>query len=344
MSEEERCPWCGAEITRAKFDEITSKIRAEEQSKAQAQESKMKKTFETQFASRLEEEKKKSAEATKSLLEQSMKLQLDEQRIIFDAALEKGLAKRDAEHKREMEKTQSKLKELGRQLEKKTANELGELPEIDLYETLRRDYPDDEIQRVKPGAAGADIHQTVKHRSKTCGLIILDSKNHMAWRNDFASKLRQDQIDAKADHAILSTTVFPSGKRELCILNSVVVVSPSRVTHIVQILRDAMIRLHIQGLSVEERQTKVEQLYRLITSEEYSQKLAEAIRLSEGILNLEVDEQRQHQKTWKTRGTLATKLKKTLQEIGDDVYSVIGGKGTEEFDEQAIAHDEEVPF
>src|SRR5215472_16458885 len=102
-------------------------------------------------------------------------------------------------------------------LQKKTANEIGEGAETDLFEALREAFPRDTITRIKKGEPGADIRQDVLHQGEVCGTILYDSKNRMAWQNAYIAKLRQDQLEAQADHAILTTTVFPSGKKDLCI-------------------------------------------------------------------------------------------------------------------------------
>src|SRR5262249_38174679 len=108
-------------------------------------------------------------------MEEAVELKLQEQRRLLDEARAKDLAKKDSEHNREIEKMQMKLQELSRKLEKKTANELGESPEVDLFDALRESFPDDRIERVRRGAQGADIHQTVIHKGQRCGLIIFDS-------------------------------------------------------------------------------------------------------------------------------------------------------------------------
>lgn len=380
MVQVERCPWCNSEITRARFLEIQAKIRAEEQRKAHAQEQQIRKSLEEDYKIRLESEKKKAVETARHQTEKALKSKdgqykktlellttqlaqakktletkdveiantvraaLEEQREILDKNRDKELTKKDAEHKREMEKLRSQLKEMNRRLEKKTANELGENSEIDLFETLREEFPNDKIVRVKPGEAGADIHENVMDRNQDCGLIILDSKNHMGWRNEFVTKLRQDQMASKADHAILSTAVFPSGQKELCIMEGVILVNPGRVTYVVQLLREFMIRLHKQALSLEQRHTKVEQLYQLMTSDEYARKLEEAKRLADEIHKLDVEEKKQHDKTWKARGLTTMNLIRTLKGIDDDVYAVIGGKGVEELDDCRGRQQEEVPL
>jgi hypothetical protein len=105
-----------------------------------------------------------------------------------------------------------------------------------------------------------------------------------------------------------------------------------------------MISLHRQGLSMQQRQTKVEQLYKLITSDAYTTKMQEATRLSDAILDLDVDEKKQHDKTWKQRGRLAINLKNTLRGIDDDVFAVVGGMGTEDTDVEDVSVETENEF
>src|SRR5439155_17250111 len=130
----------------------------------------------------------------------------------------------------------------------KTAYEIGDGAEIDLYEALREQFPSDTIKRIPKGQPGADILHEVQHKGEVCGRIVYDSKNRQAWQSTFATKLRQDQIAAHADHAILSTTAFPAGKKELCIESDVIVASPLRVVPVVELLRQPMVKMHVMGL------------------------------------------------------------------------------------------------
>src|SRR5258706_228606 len=79
---------------------------------------------------------------------------------------------------------------LNRQLEKKTANELGEGGEIDIFEALRAEFPKDDISRVKKGQPGVDIVIEVLHKGTPCGKIVIDSKNRSGWQNAYVMKLR----------------------------------------------------------------------------------------------------------------------------------------------------------
>ena len=116
----------------------------------------------------------------------------------------------------------------------------------------------------------------------------------------------------------------------MCIESGVIVISPSRVVHIVQLLRQAMVTMHVKGLSMKERASKMSQLYKLITSESYAAKFTEAGRLTQDILELEVQEKTTHDNVWKKRGTLVKRMQNVLREVETDVAAIIEGDEEEE--------------
>ena len=219
---------------------------------------------------------------------------------------------------------------MDRQLQRKTANEMGDGAEIDLFEALRDAYPGDKITRIPKGQSGADIQHEVLYKGQICGRIIIDSKNRQGWQNAFLTKLRADRVSADADHAILSPTVFPSGKKELYIEGEVIVVSPARVVHIIELLRSAVLRMHTLGLSLRQRAGKISQLYKFMTSQEYLQRFTELGRLADDFSDLDVEETKEHQRVWKRRGATVTRLKNVLREIDTDVSAILEGVEDEE--------------
>lgn len=184
-------------------------------------------------------------------------------------------------------------------------------------------FPTDKITRIRKGQPGADILHEVFYKGEPCGKIIIDSKNRQSWQNVFVTKLRQDQVEADAEHAILSTTVFPAGKKEMCIESGVIVMAPARIIYVAQLLRQAMVTMHVKGLSMKERTTKMSKLYNLITSETYSGKFTEANKLTQDILDLEVQEQTAHGNVWKRRGSLLKRIHNVLREVETDIAAVI---------------------
>src|SRR4029077_10289514 len=196
-----------------------------------------------------------------------------------------------------------------------------------VYEALREAFDGNggKTTRTPKGYSGADLLHEVFHKGEICGRIIVDAKIRQAWQNSFVTKLRQDQVEAGAEHAILATTVFPAGRKEMCIESGVIVMAPARVVYIVQLLRQAMVTMHVKGLSMKERTTKMSRLYKLITSESYAGKFTEANKLTQDILDLEVQEKTAHDNVWKKRGALVKRIHNVLREAETEVAAIIEG-------------------
>ena len=328
----ERCPWCDSAISHSRFAEIEAKIRNQEETKLTEAGKQLRAALETQHAVKLAQQRQlihQQLESTLTIKLKELDVQrqkdLADQRMALQKDRDDSVLKAQADFNRERESLQSKMKEMERALLKKTSQDLGEVAEIDLFEALRHAFPDDRISRVPKGQNGADIHHEVIHKGQPCGKIVIDSKNTKGWQNAFVTKLRQDQIEAGADHAILSTTIFPRGQKELCIEDAVIVVSPARVTHVIALLRRSMITIHVRGLSLDERTFKMSKLYALITSTRYTQQFQEIGRLSTDIQTLDASEKKAHETTWRKRGSILSRIMTALQEIDGEVVGVIEG-------------------
>jgi hypothetical protein len=265
--------------------------------------------------------------------ERQSQAELAKQRQLLGRDKDEALRKARAEFTREKEAAQKKVADLERQLQKKTANDLGDGAEIDLYEALRDTFPRDHLKRVGKGEPGADILHEVLHKGQSCGLIVIDSKNRKNWQNGYVTKLRQDQLEAEGQHAILATTTFPAGAKELYIRENVIVVSPARVPFIIQLLRDLMVRMHVQGLSMKERSVKMGRLYKYITSEVCAQRFQEAKKITADLADLDVQETKDHQKVWERRGRMTTRLKGVLRDLDTEISTIV--EGTEDEAEES---------
>jgi hypothetical protein len=286
-----------------------------------------------QAIKKLKEAEVREAEIRKQVEQEAAnqkQAELAQQRHALEKAHGLALIKQQSGFNRERESFQKKMKVMEHQLQKKTANELGDGAEIDVFEALRESFSGDRITRIPKGQAGADILHEVLHKGQTCGRIIIDAKNRQNWQNGYVTKLRQDQVEAGAEHAILASATFPAGKKEMCIESDVIVINPARVVYITAILRQAMVTMHVLGLSMKERAGKMSRLYKLITSESYSRKFDEAGKLTKEILELDVEEKKSHDRVWRTRGALATRINNVLREIDTDVAAVIEGEDEEE--------------
>ena len=270
------------------------------------------------------------AQSLKETYEAQLTERLNEQREAFERAQTEALnSERSSAFEKHL-KLSNKVEELQRALDNKTAEELGEGAEIDLYEVLKCDFEGDRIERIHKGQPGADILYTVIHNGKECGSIIYDSKNHKAWRKDFVTKLAANQMAAKAEHAILSTRKFPEGTRHVHVQDGVILAAPSRVAAIVQIIRQHIVRNHTLRLSDQARTQKTAAMYSFITSQRCSDLLARIDTHTDDLLDLQIKEKKAHDATWKKQGELLRSVQKVRAEICNEIETIIGTVDAEE--------------
>ena len=290
----ERCPYCGSKISRDKFLQVQAKIRDEERRKLAA-----------------------AIEQAKVELDKQRKKELAEVRAILQKDRDSALAKREAEFARERDALQKKITDISRRVTK-SGGEIMEGSELDLFDELRGAFPEDMIARK-----GGNLIVELRYKSKPAGRLLIAAKPRAAWQHAFVTKLRQEQSELGADHAILATPVFPAGKKELFVDAGVIVISPARVRAIVEVLRKALIAMHIARLTDQERADKLSKLFRHITSPSFKRKLAEASDLTGEALQLDVDEKRAHDLVWRKRGTVLTRIRQVLRDIDADVSAIV---------------------
>jgi hypothetical protein len=249
---------------------------------------------------------------------------IQEAREVLEADKTNSLNAANAKHFEDTQKLSAKLEDLARQLEKKTANELGEGAEIDLFEALKNEFEGDRIKRVGKGAAGADIIHKIIHNDKLCGKIVYDSKNRNAWRNEYVTKLRDDQVAEKAEHAILAALKFPSDQSQLCIQDGVIIANPARVVALVQMIRRHVVQVHTLRLSNTERAKKTADLYEFIRSERCTQLFERIDGHAESLCKLQEQEKKAHEAAWNRQSTLYRGIQKTCGELTSEIDRIIG--------------------
>lgn len=249
---------------------------------------------------------------------------LGSQREILERDKDEALAAERAKAFEDTQKLQNKVSELQRALDNKTAEELGEGAEVNLYEALRKEFPDDRIERVAKGAPGADIHHVVMDHGRECGTIIYDSKNHKAFRTDHVAKLAEDQIAARAEHAILSLHKFPKGTGQLHMQDGVLLANPARVVAVVTLIRRHMVQTHTLRLSNAEREEKTARLYTFITSERCAQLLDRIEKQAADLLELQNKEIRWHKNNWEKQGEAYRAIQRAKADLDSDIHGIIG--------------------
>jgi hypothetical protein len=350
-----QCPYCDQPIPVEHAEEIRHRIEARERDKAEKVSVEIRRELalekaqgeaavrskiialeaaNTALQEAMNERLAAAEQQTRAALSQYEALAADQERIVaerlqdqaesIEREKQEAVNAVNAKHFEETQRLTGKLEDLARQLERKTANELGEGAEIDLFESLKQEFEGDLIKRVSKGAAGADIIHDVVHGGKVCGRIVYDAKNRNAWRNEYVTKLREDQITAEAEHAILSSLKFPADARQLHVQDGVIIANPARVLALVQMLRRHIVQIHTLRLSNVERDTKTDALYEFIRSERCSQLFARIDGHAESLLKLQAQERKAHDATWKRQGTVYRAIQKDGAELSAEIDRIIG--------------------
>lgn len=250
---------------------------------------------------------------------------LDALRDSLNKAHARSLAELKADGFKREQFLEERLKDMAREMENKTAHELGEPAEIDLFETLTAAFAEDRISRIAKGVKGADVLIEVLDRDRVAGKIVIDSKNHKTWKSVFTVKLRADQIAAKADWAILSTAKFPTGTRQLVIRDKVIVADPARVVAVVHILREQIISSFIQKLSTNARHEKADLLYDFLLSPRCDDMLDELLRRTREIEMIDHEEAKAHKSVWSKRALSLQRIVAVHMDFSGVVADIIGG-------------------
>jgi hypothetical protein len=96
---------------------------------------------------------------------------LQAQRTTLEKAKVAAVNSEKEKYYREKVKLEEQLEEMQRRLQKKTPNELGDEGELDLFEELKREFPNDQVERIKKGKQGGDIIHRPFTTARSVGLF-----------------------------------------------------------------------------------------------------------------------------------------------------------------------------
>lgn len=194
----------------------------------------------------------------------------------------------------------------------------GEALELIVEEYLKGQFALDTISEIKKGVRGADVLQTVNTRtSQGCGKILYESKRASNWNNEWVQKLKSDALEAKADIAVLVTTVYPSGVNRLSNIDGVWVCSYEEFKGLAAVLRDGVLRVSSIALTQVNKGSKMEVLYDYMTSESFKQSI---ISIVENFTHMSNDLQKEKtamSKIWSQR-------EQRLQEVLNKTAGLFG--------------------
>ncbi len=356
----DRCPWCDQSIPHEKFSAIRERIAQKERQQHAATTARLKEEFAREkalLAAQLREEAQGAAEAEiarRLKAADEARLAAEASRLASEAAFQQqrelleqektvAVLAEQAKAFEERQKLQEKLALLQKQIENKTAQDIGEGPEADLFELLRGAFEGDRVRRVAKGLSGADVIHEVVRNGQVCGKIVYDSKNRNAWKNEYVTKLKADQLAERAEHAVLSCNKFPQGTQQIHVQDGVIIAHPQRVLALAQILRRHVVETHELRIGNEQRDEKTAELYAFITSDRCKQLLEQIALQAQRMLELEAAEERAHRMTWEKRAKLIRSVQKVHNDLCFEIERVVGTAGNGGDGEMAADTGDESP-
>jgi hypothetical protein len=179
-----------------------------------------------------------------------------------------------AEKEQTITSMQKQIEELKRRAEQGSQQLQGEVMELELESLLRTRFPRDTIEPVPKGIHGGDVlHHVLGPIGQACGTILWESKRTKGWSDGWLVKLREDQREAKAEVAILSSVALPKGVDSFELVEGVWVTHPRVAIPLATALRQSLIDLATARQAGEGQQTKTEMVYQYLTGPRFRQRV-----------------------------------------------------------------------
>ena len=355
MEETIVCPGCGEwiPISRALTQQVESELRSRFEAEAKQQEQEAHIRFERELAAarkRLEQEALKKAQGATAAELQTLRGQVAEahqqhariERQLANAtarekkerekAIEEARKKVAADHRQREQHLQKQLDDarrqaadLKRRLEQAPQPVQGELAQLSLGDTLKREYPADSVEQVRRGVRGGDVLQKVySPTGQYCGAILWESKNTKDWTKGWLSKLRADQRREKAEIAVLASAELPRNVPHFAQIDGVWVTSFSLAPCLAEALRTHLIQLAgLREASQGNRDEQMQLLYEYLASTEFRQRI-EAIVESFRALRDDLDGERSSmERYWSKRETHLHMVVRNMAGMYGDMQAIV---------------------
>jgi hypothetical protein len=280
---------------------LQEKANREKLEKGFAQKFKIQQEY---FNKQFDEQTKRAEEKSRVQVEEQQKKRKELEGQIADLkekqakTFEEGKKEGRLESDKEKRKLQEQVADLQRQLEKKTSDELGSMSEEDLTRILKDAFPDDKISRVAKGEEGGDVKHEVMYKGIGCGLIVYESKNVKTWSNSFLARAKDYKTIYNTPYVVLVSISFPAKENHFCIKESIIVVHPSIVVYVAAIIRQSILQLHRASLSLEEKETKMHEIYSYLAGDEFKVRLGEIFGSVKDLKKFQSEEKTRHNKLW----------------------------------------------
>lgn len=296
----------------------------------QAQNEERKKKLEEAEKNELELRKKaRELEEKDKNRELEMERKMDEERKKMEEKMREQMTeesrKKMAEKDQQMEQLKKTIDDLKRKSEQGSMQLQGDSQEEALKNLLQMNFPIDRIEDVPTGIKGADLIQTVKSEfGQECGVVLWESKITKQWSDGWIQKLKDDQVEAKADIAILITATMPKDVENFTQINGVWVVNYQSILPIISAIRFHLIELERTQKALEGQDEKMKFLYQYLSGTQFKNRIENIVSaFTEMKVNLD-QEKRAMNKLWSRREKEIERVVLNTSGMYGDLQGLIG--------------------
>ncbi len=226
---------------------------------------------------------------------------------------------KESEYQKKLSDAQKVNGELERKLKQGSQQLQGEVLELRLENLLIKEFPHDKISPVRKGERGADILQEVcTPTGQICGMIIWEAKNNKNWSDKWIQKLKDDQIEAKAEIAVIVSSSLPKEMQDLFEhRDDIWILSDEVVKPVAHSLRLMLVEMNKMKMINVGKNEKMELLYDYLCSSQFTQKVKGVV---ETFVNMKAElyqEKNAFQRIWKKRES-------QIDRVANNMSSMIG--------------------
>ncbi len=154
--------------------------------------------------------------------------------------------------------------------------------------------------------------------------MIWESKNTKNWGGDWIKKLKDDQVEAKADLCIIVSQVLPEGVKGFGLVEGVWVTDLSHALPLAHALRHQLLQLAQVKASLVGKDEKMEILYKYLTSPQFKNRMENIVNAFICMQQDLESEKRAMQKHWKKREKEVERVIENTTGMYGDFQGLIG--------------------
>lgn len=251
-----------------------------------------------------------------------------ERQTIIDST-SKAITEKNLLANRENEKLiadlRTQLDDVNRKLEQGSQQLQGEVLELELETIIRDMFPQDSIEPIAKGTKGADVLQRIiGPMGKVCGSILWETKNAKNWNKQWIDKLKDDQIEAGADLAIILTTALPKEVKSFALIDGIFVTDFHSIPAAATTLRVSLIQLALSKSSLEGATAKRDLLFEYFSSAEFRNRMEAIVKTLVTMKQQLGQEQRAMTKQWALREKQIERVVLTTSGMYGQLQAILG--------------------